>query len=89
MSVKYTFLGHATHFLEVDGHTILIDPFLTDNPMTTVSAEVIDPDFILVSHGHGDHIADAAPIAKRTGAKTHAQCLKTKPPTQSQLFELP
>ena len=69
MSVKITFYGHSTFMVESDGVKILIDPFFDENPMCNVKAEEVDADFILVSHGHFDHIADAAPIAKRTGAQ--------------------
>lgn len=68
MTIKYTFIGHGTHLLEVDGKKILIDPFLADNPATSIKPEEVEVDFILVSHGHGDHIADAVSIAKQTGA---------------------
>jgi L-ascorbate metabolism protein UlaG (beta-lactamase superfamily) len=68
MSVKVTWLGHAAFNLEVGEHRILIDPFLTDNPAATVSAEDVEADFILVSHGHGDHVGDTVAIAERTGA---------------------
>jgi L-ascorbate metabolism protein UlaG (beta-lactamase superfamily) len=52
----------------VGTHKILIDPFFTDNPAASTTADQVEADFILVSHGHGDHIADAAAVAKRTGA---------------------
>jgi L-ascorbate metabolism protein UlaG (beta-lactamase superfamily) len=68
MSFKYTWYGHGTQGLEVGGRNLLIDPFLTDNPAASIAAANVEADFILVSHGHGDHIADAAAIAKRTGA---------------------
>jgi L-ascorbate metabolism protein UlaG (beta-lactamase superfamily) len=69
MSVKYTFVGHGTHMLDVNGTKILIDPFLADNPSTDLSPDEVEVDFLVISHGHGDHIADAISIAKRTGAK--------------------
>lgn len=69
MTIKLTWLGHAAYSLEVGEHKILIDPFLTGNPQATVSADDVQADFILISHGHGDHIGDTIPIAKRTGAK--------------------
>ncbi|MDM8520678.1 metal-dependent hydrolase [Anaerolineales bacterium HSG6] len=69
MSIKYTYFGHATYLLEVDGKKILIDPFFTSNPSTEVSADSVEADFIVVSHGHGDHVEDLIPIAKRTGAQ--------------------
>jgi L-ascorbate metabolism protein UlaG (beta-lactamase superfamily) len=68
MSIKFTWLGHAAFALEVDEHKILIDPFLTDNPTCTVTAEEVEADYILVSHGHGDHVGDTVAIAQRTGA---------------------
>ncbi len=68
MAVKFTFLGHSTFQIDIDEISILIDPFLTGNPAATVSAESLNPDIILVSHGHEDHIADAVNIAKRTDA---------------------
>jgi L-ascorbate metabolism protein UlaG (beta-lactamase superfamily) len=54
--------------LESDGRQVLIDPFLTDNPAAAARAADVPADFILVSHGHGDHIGDTVAIAKRTGA---------------------
>jgi L-ascorbate metabolism protein UlaG (beta-lactamase superfamily) len=54
--------------IEADQTKILIDPFVTDNPLAPVKADEVDADFILVSHGHGDHVGDTIEIAKRTGA---------------------
>ena len=68
MSVKFTWFGHATQGLETSGYSIVIDPFCTDNPQACISAAQLNPDFILVSHGHGDHLGDTESIAKRTGA---------------------
>ncbi|RKO67184.1 metal-dependent hydrolase [Desulfofundulus salinus] len=65
--MKVTFLGHAAFLLEGEA-TVLIDPFITGNPVTTVRAEDLHPDLILVSHGHSDHLGDAIEIAKRSGA---------------------
>ena len=66
--MKVRFLGHACFLLD-DGTTrILIDPFLSGNPLSAVSAEDVDADYILVTHGHGDHVGDTAAIARRTGA---------------------
>jgi L-ascorbate metabolism protein UlaG (beta-lactamase superfamily) len=47
---------------------LLIDPFLTGNPAAVIKPEQAQADFILVSHGHGDHVGDTIAIAKRTGA---------------------
>jgi L-ascorbate metabolism protein UlaG (beta-lactamase superfamily) len=68
MSFKVTWLGHAAFHCEIDGHHVLIDPFLEGNPAATVKPGDVKADFILVSHGHGDHIGDTVAIAKRTGA---------------------
>lgn len=68
MSVKYTWYGHGTHGLETNGDKVLVDPYFTDNPAASTTADKVEADFIVVSHGHGDHIADAVDIAKRTGA---------------------
>ena len=65
-------LGHGGWSIETAGHTILLDPFLTDCPTALEKAESIAADFILVSHGHFDHIADVPAIAKRTGAQVIA-----------------
>lgn len=66
--IKFTWYGHATLSLEVDGIRILVDPYLDANPVTTVTSDSVNPDVILVSHGHGDHIGETIAIAKRTGA---------------------
>ncbi len=68
MSTKLTWYGHATLGLETDGIQLLVDPFFSGNPTAPAGADQIQADFILVSHGHGDHIGDTIPIAKRTGA---------------------
>ncbi|MGD8289608.1 MAG: metal-dependent hydrolase [Gemmatimonadota bacterium] len=66
---KLTYYGHSTCSIETDdGVHLVIDPFFDDNPACDVSAGDVQADFILLSHGHYDHIADAVPIAKRTGA---------------------
>lgn len=63
-----TFLGHNAWLLTVDSHRILVDPFLSGNPLAACGPEEVEADFILVSHGHGDHFGDTLSIAKRTGA---------------------
>ncbi|MBL7162001.1 MAG: metal-dependent hydrolase [Anaerolineales bacterium] len=68
MSAKYIWYGHGTSGLETGGYKVLIDPFFTDNPAASTTAEAVEADFIVVSHGHGDHIGDAVAVAKRTGA---------------------
>jgi len=68
MSVKLTWYGHAALGLETGGYEVLVDPFLNDCPTATVSADQVGADFILLSHGHGDHVGDTLAIARRTGA---------------------
>jgi L-ascorbate metabolism protein UlaG (beta-lactamase superfamily) len=72
MATRLCWLGHACLLLESDGKRVLIDPFLTGNPAAATTADKVQADFILVSHGHGDHVGDAVPIAKRTGASVVA-----------------
>ena len=66
--MKIRFLGHSAFAIEHDGKTALIDPFLTGNPKAAVSADELQADAILLTHGHADHIGDTVDIAKRTGA---------------------
>jgi L-ascorbate metabolism protein UlaG (beta-lactamase superfamily) len=68
MAIEVTWLGHATWSVSTGAHTLLIDPFLDDNPAAPVKADDVKTDFILITHGHFDHMADAVKIAKRTGA---------------------
>ncbi len=68
MTNKLTWYGHATLGLETGGYKLIIDPFFSGNPAAPISAEAVEADFILVSHGHGDHVGDTVSIAKRTGA---------------------
>jgi L-ascorbate metabolism protein UlaG (beta-lactamase superfamily) len=68
MAVTFTWLGHGSCALIIDEHKLVIDPFFANNPAATVKAEDLAAEFILVSHGHGDHVGDVEPLAKRTGA---------------------
>ena len=68
MSDKITWYGHATMGIETSGYKLLVDPYFTDNPATSIPAESLEADYILLSHGHGDHVGDSVAIAKRTGA---------------------
>jgi L-ascorbate metabolism protein UlaG (beta-lactamase superfamily) len=68
MSVQVTWLGHSGFRLIIDNNEILIDPFLTGNPLAPFTADSTNPQFILITHGHGDHIGDSPSLAKRTGA---------------------
>lgn len=67
--MKVTFYGHATFLLEIAGKHILFDPFITPNEKaSSVDIESIAADYVLLSHGHQDHMADAEAILARTGA---------------------
>lgn len=68
MSIKVTWYGHATLGLEISGYQILVDPYFTDNPAASTTAQDVKADYILITHGHSDHVGDAVSIAKRTGA---------------------
>ncbi len=68
MTTKLTWLGHGTWLIDTGEHRVLLDPFLNDNPTCPVQADQVECDFILISHGHFDHVADAAAVARRTGA---------------------
>ncbi|MFT7588805.1 MAG: L-ascorbate metabolism protein UlaG (beta-lactamase superfamily) [Limisphaerales bacterium] len=74
--MKVTFYGHSSFLITLDEEegnekpiNLLIDPFISPNPNAAdIDIDQIPADYILVSHGHGDHIADVASIARRTGA---------------------
>lgn len=66
--LKLTFLGHACFLMEKDQETLLFDPFITGNPQAPVSAAEINADYILISHGHMDHLGDAHDIAIKNDA---------------------
>lgn len=68
--MKLTYYGHACFLLETKGKKLLFDPFITPNELTAGKVEVneIEADYILLTHGHEDHVADFEAIAQRTGA---------------------
>ncbi|MEJ2732624.1 MAG: MBL fold metallo-hydrolase, partial [Anaerolineae bacterium] len=68
--VEVTYHGHSCFSVTVGDTQLLIDPFLSGNPQADVTAEEVEADYLLISHGHGDHVGDAVEIAKRTGAMT-------------------
>jgi len=68
MAFTLTWYGHASMRMDVDGYKLLVDPYFADNPVASITADQAEADFILISHGHGDHTGDALQIAKRTGA---------------------
>lgn len=68
MSTTLTWYGHNAWSIDSADRTLLIDPFLDDSPTAPVKSDEVQADFILLSHGHGDHLGDTVMIAKRTGA---------------------
>lgn len=68
MPVRVTWYSHACFLIQSPKATLLIDPFLTGNPLAPIAPDQVAADFILVSHGHGDHVGDTVAIAQRTGA---------------------
>lgn len=68
--MEIRFHGHSCFELSEGEATVLIDPFLKpNNPAAVATAEEVEPTHIAISHGHADHMADAVPVAKRTGAE--------------------
>ena len=66
---RLTWLSHGGWMIETEEHRILLDPFLTDNPAAKIPVQQLPKvDHILISHGHFDHVADAATIAKQHDA---------------------
>ncbi len=68
MTTTITWYGHAAIGIKTAEHFVLVDPYLSSNPLASEKPDNLSPDFILVSHGHGDHLGDTRSIAKRTGA---------------------
>jgi L-ascorbate metabolism protein UlaG (beta-lactamase superfamily) len=66
--VKVTFIGHSCFLIDNGKNRILIDPFITGNPVAKISNEQKRADFILISHGHGDHLGDSLDLAKKNNA---------------------
>ncbi|NOX38708.1 MAG: metal-dependent hydrolase [Calditrichaeota bacterium] len=65
---KLTFLGHAAFLIEGDKGRLIIDPFLEGNPKATLKPTDVQVDYVLLTHGHGDHLGDAIAIAKANNA---------------------
>jgi L-ascorbate metabolism protein UlaG (beta-lactamase superfamily) len=67
--MKITFLGHASFSIQFDDIHIIVDPFITGNPLAKdIDISILKADYILVTHAHQDHILDVEAIAKNTGA---------------------
>ena len=64
--IRLTWIGHSTFKIEADGKTLLIDPWITNNPACPDELKTFDTlDVMLITHGHADHISDAVPLAKK------------------------
>ncbi len=71
--MQITYYGHSCFSVVIKGKHLLFDPFISPNELAKdINIKNIQADFILLSHGHGDHIADTPAIAKHTGAKVIA-----------------
>ena len=67
--MKITFYGHASLGIEVGGKNIIVDPYISPNPKAShIDINALKADYILLTHAHGDHIADVEAIAKNTNA---------------------
>jgi L-ascorbate metabolism protein UlaG (beta-lactamase superfamily) len=68
--MNITYYGHSCYLIEINGKKIVFDPFITPNELAKhIDVEKVEADYILISHGHEDHVADAVYLAKKTGAK--------------------
>jgi L-ascorbate metabolism protein UlaG (beta-lactamase superfamily) len=70
--MKITFIGHSAFALESDDYSVLIDPYITGNPAATFAPADFEPQTIILTHAHNDHVGDTVAIAKRTDAKVIA-----------------
>lgn len=70
--MKVTNLGHACFHLEIGGVNIVTDPFMSPNPNCSIDPMDVKCDWMLITHGHGDHVTDAVAIANNTGCKVVA-----------------
>lgn len=66
--MKITYLGHAAFILQIQKYNVVIDPFISQNPVCPIKVKDIKPDYILVTHGHSDHLGDTVEIAKANNA---------------------
>jgi L-ascorbate metabolism protein UlaG (beta-lactamase superfamily) len=67
--MNLTYYGHSCFSVETGRHTLLFDPFISGNPLASaIDLNSLKADYILLSHGHSDHVLDATAIANRTGA---------------------
>ncbi|WP_010174333.1 metal-dependent hydrolase [Bacillus coahuilensis] len=66
--MKVSYHGHSVVKVQTDSHSILIDPFINGNSQTDLNVEDEQPDVILITHGHNDHVGDTVALAKKKDA---------------------
>jgi L-ascorbate metabolism protein UlaG (beta-lactamase superfamily) len=66
--IHLTFIGHSAWIVRHDKFTLMVDPFIEGNPVATIRRSDVKPQFIIVTHAHGDHLGDAVPLSKTNGA---------------------
>lgn len=69
MSTQITWYGHATLGMNTSGYKLIIDPYFNGNPSSPIKADQVQADYLLITHGHGDHVGDSVAIAQRTNAE--------------------
>jgi len=69
METQITWYGHATLGVNTSGYKLIIDPFFSGNPVSPIKADQVQADYLLITHGHGDHVGDSVTIATRTNAE--------------------
>lgn len=68
MTFKFTWYGHSAIGIETGSYHLLVDPYFRNNPAASSTASELQPDFILITHGHGDHVGDTIEIARSSDA---------------------
>jgi L-ascorbate metabolism protein UlaG (beta-lactamase superfamily) len=66
--MKITYFGHSAFLIELNEYNLLIDPFISSNPLTQCDPKSIACDYILLTHGHSDHFGDTECIARQNNA---------------------
>src|SRR5699024_11331224 len=68
IDMKLSFHGQSTIYFEANGKKVIVDPFITGNELSDLDAETLDVDYIILTHGHGDHFGDTVELANRNHA---------------------